>query len=142
MRTPIKRPRGKGHSGFEKRAHSAHAKLRVPAERGFAVLKRFPLLDRLCISASRATALVQAIFAIIHKRPSLVKTQTEKAHCYATSQQSHLTLAFVRITRARIQCQSSLPSLWASLIFACVGDRGRFNFLRQSMQRLAMGTSG
>jgi hypothetical protein len=73
VRTPVKRPRGKGHNGFEKRANAAHARLRVPVERGFAVLKRFHILDRLRISPSRVTTLVQAIFAVIQKRSSLAK---------------------------------------------------------------------
>jgi hypothetical protein len=81
VRTPIKRPQGKGHNGFEKRANSALAKLRAPVERGFAVLKRFHILDRLRISPNRATTLLHATLAIIRKRSSLARAQTEKAHC-------------------------------------------------------------
>jgi hypothetical protein len=73
VRTPVKRPKGKGHNGFEKRANAAHARLRVPVERGFAVLKRFHILDRLRISPGRATTLLHAILAIIQKRSSLAK---------------------------------------------------------------------
>ena len=73
VRTPAKRPKGKGHNGFEKRANSAHAKLRAPVERGFAVLKRFHILDRLRISPSRATAVLYAILTTIRKRSSLAK---------------------------------------------------------------------
>lgn len=80
VRTPIKRPQGKGHNGFEKRANSALAKLRAPVERGFAVLKRFHILDRLRISPNRATTLLHATLAIIRKRSSLARAQTEKAH--------------------------------------------------------------
>ncbi len=40
VRTPVKRPKGKGNNGHEKRANSAHAKLRAPVERAFAVVKR------------------------------------------------------------------------------------------------------
>lgn len=79
VRTPIKRPQGKGHNGFEKRANSALAKLRAPVERGFAVLKRFHILDRLRISPNRATTLLHATLAIIRKRSSLARAQTEKA---------------------------------------------------------------
>lgn len=73
VRTPVKRPKGKGHNGFEKRANAAHARLRVPVERGFAVLKRFHILDRLRISPARVTTLLHAILAIIRKRSSLAK---------------------------------------------------------------------
>jgi hypothetical protein len=73
VRTPVKRPKGKGHNGFEKRANSAHARLRAPVERGFAVLKRFHILDRLRISPSRATTLLRAVLAIIQKRSSLAR---------------------------------------------------------------------
>lgn len=74
VRTPVKRPKHKGHNGFEKRANAAHARVRSPVERGFAVLKRFHILDRLRISPSRATTLLHAILAIIQKRSSLAKT--------------------------------------------------------------------
>jgi hypothetical protein len=76
VRTPIKRPKGKGHNGFEKQANSALAKLRAPVERGFAmsaVLKRFHILDRLRISPNRATTLLRAILTIIQRRPSLAR---------------------------------------------------------------------
>jgi hypothetical protein len=73
VRTPVRRPKGLGHNGFEKRANSARAKLRAPVERGFAVIKRFHILDRPRISPSRATALLRAILAIIQKRSSLAK---------------------------------------------------------------------
>lgn len=74
VRTPVKRPKGKGHNGFEKRANCAHTRLRVPVERGFAVLNRFHILDRLRISPGRATTLLHVILAIIQKRSSLAKT--------------------------------------------------------------------
>lgn len=74
VRTPIKHSTGNGHNGFEKRANAAHPRLRVSVERGFAVLKRFHVLDRLRINPNRATGLVQTIFAIIRKRASLAKT--------------------------------------------------------------------
>jgi hypothetical protein len=77
VRTPVKRPEGKGHNGFEKRANSAHAKLRVPVERGFAVPKRFHILDRPRISPSRTTTLLRAILAIIQKRSSLARAKTK-----------------------------------------------------------------
>lgn len=73
VHTLVKRPKGKGHNGFEKRADAVHARLRVPVERGFAVLKRFHILDRLRISPSRATTLLHAILAIIQKRSSLAR---------------------------------------------------------------------
>jgi DDE superfamily endonuclease len=73
VRAPVKRPKGKGHNGFEKRANAARARLRIPVERGFAVLRRFHILARLRISPGRATTLLHAIPAIIRKRSSLAK---------------------------------------------------------------------
>ncbi|MET8330192.1 transposase family protein [Streptomyces sp. NPDC005181] len=40
VRTPIKRPKGQGHNGWEKQANSALARLSAPAERAFAELGR------------------------------------------------------------------------------------------------------
>jgi hypothetical protein len=74
VRTPIKRPKGKGNNGFEKRANAALARLRAPVERAFAVLKRYHILDRLRLSPNRATPLLHAILAIIQKRSSLTRT--------------------------------------------------------------------
>ncbi|MFJ7317715.1 transposase family protein [Streptomyces sp. NPDC101062] len=64
-RTPVRRPKGKGHNGWEKLTNSAHARLRAPAERAFAVLKRRRILDLVRISPNRITALLPAIFAVI-----------------------------------------------------------------------------
>lgn len=73
VRTPVKRPKGKGHNGFEKRANALHARLRVPVERAFAVLKRYRILDRVRISPCRVTTLLRAILAVIQKRSSLAR---------------------------------------------------------------------
>ena len=73
VRTPVKRPKGKGHNGFEKRANRAHATLRVPVERAFAVLKRYRILDRVRISPCRVTTLLHAILVITQKRSSLAR---------------------------------------------------------------------
>lgn len=71
VRTPIKRPKGKGNNGWEKQANSALAKLRAPAERAFAVLKRWRVLDAVRISPNRITPLMHALLALIQKRSSL-----------------------------------------------------------------------
>lgn len=71
VRTPVKRPKGKGHNGHEKRANSAPSKLRAPVERAFAVLKRWQVLDKVRISPNRITDLLHALLAIIQKRSSL-----------------------------------------------------------------------
>ena len=73
VRTPVKRPKRKGHNGFEKRANAAHARLRVPVERAFAVLKRYRILDRVRLSPCRVTTLLHAILAVTQKRSSLAK---------------------------------------------------------------------
>ena len=74
VRTPIKRPAGKGHNGWEKQANTALAKLRAPVERGFAALKRWRILDRARISPNRITTLLHALFVIHRKRASLTRT--------------------------------------------------------------------
>ncbi len=71
VRTPVKRPKGKGNNGHEKRANSAHAKLRAPVERAFAVLKRWRVLHRVRTSPNRVTILLHALLVIIQKRSSL-----------------------------------------------------------------------
>lgn len=71
IRTPIKRPKGKGHNGWEKRANSAHARVRAAAEWPFARLKRWRILTRLRTSPNRATRLLHAIFVLDQKRSSL-----------------------------------------------------------------------
>ncbi|NGO70271.1 transposase family protein [Streptomyces boncukensis] len=71
VRTLGRRPRGKGHNGWEKLTDSAHARLRAPVERAFAVLKRWRVLDLVRISPNRITGLLHAILAIIQKRSSL-----------------------------------------------------------------------
>lgn len=71
VRTPVKKPKGKGNNGHEKRANSAHAKLRAPVERAFAVLKRWRVLDRVRTSPTRVTILLHALLVIIQKRSSL-----------------------------------------------------------------------
>ncbi|MFZ3475720.1 transposase family protein [Streptomyces sp. 4.24] len=73
VRTPVKRPRGKGNNGHEKRANSAHAKLRAPVERGFAVLKRWRVLDTVRVSPNRVTDLMRALLALTQKRSSLLR---------------------------------------------------------------------
>ncbi|WP_149178861.1 transposase family protein, partial [Streptomyces sp. TRM49041] len=70
-RTPIKRPQGKGHNGWEKKTNSAIAKLRAPVERPFAALKRWRVLDRLRISPNRATTAIHAVFVVMRQRASL-----------------------------------------------------------------------
>lgn len=74
VRTPVKRPKGKGHNGWEKLANTALARLRAPVERAFATLKRWRVLDTVRISPNRVTALLHAIFAIHRKRSSLAAT--------------------------------------------------------------------
>ncbi|MBW1604763.1 transposase [Streptomyces sp. JJ66] len=73
VRTPVKRPKGKGHNGWEKLANTALARLRAPVERAFAALKRWRVLDTVRISPNRVTALLQAIFVIHRKRSSLAR---------------------------------------------------------------------
>jgi hypothetical protein len=73
VRTPIKRPKGKGHNGWEKVANSALAKFRAPAERPFAELKRWRVLDRLRISPNRITKVVHGIFSATRQRSSLAR---------------------------------------------------------------------
>lgn len=73
VRTPIKRPKGKGHNGWEKLANTALARLRGPVERPFATLKRWRVLDRLRISPNRVTDLIHALHAVIQKRSSLAR---------------------------------------------------------------------
>jgi hypothetical protein len=73
VRTPIKRPKGKGNNGFEKQANSALAKLRAPAEHPFAALKRWRILDRVRISPNHTTTLIDALFTIHRKRSSLAR---------------------------------------------------------------------
>jgi hypothetical protein len=73
IRTPVRRPQGKGHNGWEKRGNSAHAQLRAPVERAFATLKRWRVLDLVRISPNRITALLHAILVIIQKRSSLAR---------------------------------------------------------------------
>ncbi|MHC5905444.1 transposase family protein [Streptomyces sp. S6] len=58
VRTPVKRPPGKGHNGWGKQANSALARLRVAAEHPFAMLKRRRAPDRLRISLNRTTAAI------------------------------------------------------------------------------------
>jgi hypothetical protein len=50
VRTPVKRPKGKGHNRWEKLANTALARLRAPVERAFAALKRRRVLDTVRIS--------------------------------------------------------------------------------------------
>jgi hypothetical protein len=73
VRTPVRRPRGKGHNGHEKRGNCAHAKLRAPVERAFAALKRWRILDLVRISPNRITTLLHAILAVTQKRSSLAR---------------------------------------------------------------------
>ena len=70
-RTPARRPKGKGHNGWEKKANAAHARERAPAERPFADLKRCRLLDKLRISPSRVTQVLKALLVINRKQTSL-----------------------------------------------------------------------
>jgi len=74
VRSPIKRPMGKGHNGWEKLANTALARLRAPVERAFAALKRWRVLDTVRISPNRVTALLHAILVIHQKRSSLART--------------------------------------------------------------------
>ncbi|MEU3193055.1 transposase family protein [Streptomyces sp. NPDC006992] len=71
VRTPVKRPKGKGNNGWEKQANSALAQLRAPVERAFAVLKRWRVLDTVRISPNRITPLIHALLVVIRKRSSL-----------------------------------------------------------------------
>jgi DDE superfamily endonuclease len=73
VRTPAKRPKGKGHNGFERRADRAHAKKRAPGERGFALLKNWRILRLVRISPERITALVKAVLAATRQRSSLAR---------------------------------------------------------------------
>jgi len=73
VRTPAKRPQGKGLNGWEKRANTAMARLRAPVERAFAALKRWRVLERVRISPNRITSLLYAIFVTHLKRSSLAR---------------------------------------------------------------------
>ncbi|MFJ4487434.1 transposase family protein [Streptomyces diastaticus] len=73
VRTPIKRPNGKGRNGWEKHANSALARLRAALEHPFAALKRWRALDRLRISPNRTTTAIHAIFAVTRQRSSLAR---------------------------------------------------------------------
>jgi hypothetical protein len=73
VRTPIKRPKGKGHNGFEKQANSALSQLRAAAEHPFAALKRWRILDRVRISPNRIITLIRALFVIHRERSSLAR---------------------------------------------------------------------
>lgn len=73
VRTPIKRPKGKGHNGFEKRANQAHARERAPGERGFALLKAWRILHLVRISPRRITDLAKAVLVLTQKRSSLTR---------------------------------------------------------------------
>jgi DDE superfamily endonuclease/Helix-turn-helix of DDE superfamily endonuclease len=73
VRTPVKRPKGKGHNGFEKRGNRAHAKQRAPGERGFALLKNWRILRLVRISPHRITALVKAVLVVTRQRSSLAR---------------------------------------------------------------------
>ncbi|MCF6523638.1 transposase family protein [Streptomyces sp. JJ36] len=77
---PVKRPKGKGHSGAEKPADTALARLRPPVERAFAALKRWRVRDTVRISPNRVTALRHAVFAIHRKRSSLAARWTRTVH--------------------------------------------------------------
>ncbi|WP_398859760.1 transposase family protein [Streptomyces chengmaiensis] len=69
----MKRPKGKGHNGWEKQANSALAKLRAPVEHAFAELKRWRVLDLVRISPNRITAVLHALLVITQKRSSLAR---------------------------------------------------------------------
>lgn len=73
MRTPAKRPKGKGLNGWEKRANTALARLRAPVERAFAALKRWRVLVQVRISPNRIVLLLHAVFVIHLKRSSLAR---------------------------------------------------------------------
>lgn len=73
VRTPIKRPKGKGHNSWEKLANTTLARLRAPVERAFAQLKRWRVLDKVRISPNRVTTLLHALFVIHRKRASLAR---------------------------------------------------------------------
>ncbi|WP_326608378.1 transposase family protein [Streptomyces sp. NBC_01800] len=73
VRTPVKRPKGQGHNGWEKQANSALARLRAPAERAFAELGRWRVLDLLRISPNRITAALHALLVITQKRSLLAR---------------------------------------------------------------------
>jgi len=79
-RAPIKRPAGKGHNDWEKQANSALAKLRAVAERPFAELKRWRVLNRLRNSSNHATDVLRALFTITRQRSSLARGQIGNAH--------------------------------------------------------------
>ncbi|WP_420000366.1 transposase family protein [Streptomyces boninensis] len=80
VRTPIKRPAGKGHNGWGKQANTALAKVRAPVERGFAALKRWRVLDCVRISPNRITTLLNTLFVIQQKQASLAGTWMRSAH--------------------------------------------------------------
>jgi DDE superfamily endonuclease/Helix-turn-helix of DDE superfamily endonuclease len=73
VRTPIKRPKGLGHNGHEKRANHAHTAARAPGERGFALLKNWQVLRLVRISPWRITDLVRAVLVVTQKRSSLTR---------------------------------------------------------------------
>lgn len=73
VRTPAKRPKGRGHNGFERRANRAHAKERAPGERGFALLKSWRVLRLVRISPERITELVKAVLVATRQRSSLAR---------------------------------------------------------------------
>ncbi|WP_125935597.1 hypothetical protein [Streptomyces sp. WAC 06738] len=73
IRTPVKRPAGKGHNGWEKEASTARATLRAPVERGFVARKRRRVLDRVRISPNGITPLLHALFVIQRKKASVAE---------------------------------------------------------------------
>jgi hypothetical protein len=73
VRTPVKRPKGKGHNGFERRANHAHSRERARGERGFALLKNWRILHLVRISPQRITALVKAVLVVTRQRSSLAR---------------------------------------------------------------------
>jgi hypothetical protein len=74
VRTPIRKPNGRGLKAHDRYANTLHAKLRAPGERGFATLKSWKVLAKVRISPTRITALVKSIFTLIRMRSSLART--------------------------------------------------------------------
>ncbi|MGA5135437.1 transposase family protein, partial [Streptomyces olivoreticuli] len=74
VRTPVKRPRGKSHNGWKRKTNSALARLRAPAERAFAELKRWHVLDTVHISPNRITTLLHTLLVTHRQQQSPTRT--------------------------------------------------------------------
>jgi hypothetical protein len=64
------------HREHENHANACHARCRVPVERVFAHLKRWPVLAKVRISPNRIGLLLKALFVVHRKRSSLARAVT------------------------------------------------------------------